>query len=241
MEVHHPEHAIRSWRDFLSHMGTVFLGLILAIALEQSVEAWHRANERAELRAALDRDSRQAISDALRSEKASDDLAAWDAARIVQINAALKMKTILGPAPLLTIHDFDVATNPAFQAARSSGALALLPQKEILAYAEADHGADFIEKSFEEWVVARSARMQFEFAFGKSAGPQDYSSATPEDLLRYRTLVIAEYFGVGHFLHNTQQFRGVETALLAGVRDLPTLYKSERADTRVNKAMKVVR
>ena len=41
MEVHPPDHAIRSWRDFIIHIATIVVGLLIAIGLEQSVEALH--------------------------------------------------------------------------------------------------------------------------------------------------------------------------------------------------------
>ena len=41
MEVHPPEHGIHSWRDFLVHMGTITLGLVIALGLEAAAEALH--------------------------------------------------------------------------------------------------------------------------------------------------------------------------------------------------------
>ena len=32
MEVHASEHGIHSWRDFFVHMGTICLGLLIALA-----------------------------------------------------------------------------------------------------------------------------------------------------------------------------------------------------------------
>jgi hypothetical protein len=41
LEVHPPDHAIHSWRDFIIHIATIVVGLLIAIGLEQSVEALH--------------------------------------------------------------------------------------------------------------------------------------------------------------------------------------------------------
>ena len=49
MEVHPPEHGIHSWRDFFVHISTICLGLLVAIGLEQSVEALHRRHQQKEL------------------------------------------------------------------------------------------------------------------------------------------------------------------------------------------------
>lgn len=230
MEVHHPEHAIRSWRDFLSHMGTVVLGILIAIALEQGVQAWNRAGERDELRTALNRDGRQAISDALRTEQRCRDVIGWDMARIAQVNAALRTKTAVPPPAPLKAHDFDVPVDPAFKAAKTSGALALLPQQEILAYSEADNAVELIARTFADGVGKQGRRQEFEFSFG---GPtHDYAAAAPEDLIRYRSLLVEELFAARHLARNNQQLRGLEAALLSGERNLPALYKSERSDLR---------
>jgi len=49
MEVHPPRHAINNWRDFVLHMATIVLGLLIAISLEQSVEWLHRSEKRRQL------------------------------------------------------------------------------------------------------------------------------------------------------------------------------------------------
>jgi hypothetical protein len=48
-EVHAPDHGIHSGRDFLVHMGTICLGLLIALGLEQAVIAIQDAHRRAEL------------------------------------------------------------------------------------------------------------------------------------------------------------------------------------------------
>lgn len=41
MEIHRPKHPIHSWREFLKEVGIIVLGVLIALAAEQSVEAWH--------------------------------------------------------------------------------------------------------------------------------------------------------------------------------------------------------
>jgi len=45
LDVHVP-HATHTWKDFWIHLGTIAAGLLIAISLEQSVEALHRLHER---------------------------------------------------------------------------------------------------------------------------------------------------------------------------------------------------
>src|SRR5579875_1135874 len=46
MDVHPPDHAIHSWRDFFIHIATIVVGLLIAIGLEQAVEAIHHRHVR---------------------------------------------------------------------------------------------------------------------------------------------------------------------------------------------------
>src|ERR1700734_2679989 len=63
LDVHPAHPPAHSWRDFFVHIATICVGLLIAIALEQTVEAVDRHHERAELRAALDKESRQVLAD----------------------------------------------------------------------------------------------------------------------------------------------------------------------------------
>jgi hypothetical protein len=45
MEVHPPEHPILTWRQFFIHMGTITLGLLIALALEQAAEWAHHRHQ----------------------------------------------------------------------------------------------------------------------------------------------------------------------------------------------------
>jgi hypothetical protein len=64
LDVHPAHHAASTWRDFLIHIATIVLGLLIAIGLEQSVEAIHRDHQvreaRAMLREELDRNRNHA-------------------------------------------------------------------------------------------------------------------------------------------------------------------------------------
>lgn len=53
MEVHPPEHPIHTWRDFLIHIATIVVGLLIAIGLEQTVVQVEHHHEVAETRERL--------------------------------------------------------------------------------------------------------------------------------------------------------------------------------------------
>jgi hypothetical protein len=58
MEIHPPEHPIMTWKQFIVHMTTIVLGLLIAISLEQTVEWFHHLQERDALLADLRAESR---------------------------------------------------------------------------------------------------------------------------------------------------------------------------------------
>ncbi len=49
LEVHPPHTTVRTWRDFFLHIATITVGLLIAISLEQSVEALHHRHQRFQL------------------------------------------------------------------------------------------------------------------------------------------------------------------------------------------------
>jgi hypothetical protein len=53
LDVHPPDHAAHTWRDFFIHIATIVIGLLIAIGLEQSVEYFHHRHQVAETRRAL--------------------------------------------------------------------------------------------------------------------------------------------------------------------------------------------
>jgi len=53
LDVHAPEHGIHGVRDFFVHLLTITAGLLIAIALEQSVEALHHRHQRKEAEAMI--------------------------------------------------------------------------------------------------------------------------------------------------------------------------------------------
>ena len=53
LDVHAPHQSIHTWRDFLIHIATISIGLLIAVGLEQTVEYLHHRHQVADLREAL--------------------------------------------------------------------------------------------------------------------------------------------------------------------------------------------
>ena len=61
LDVHPPHHAATTWKDFFIHIATIVLGLLIAIGLEQMVEAVHHRHQVKETRDALAKEKEQNI------------------------------------------------------------------------------------------------------------------------------------------------------------------------------------
>jgi hypothetical protein len=53
LDVHPPHEATHTWKDFFIHVGTICVGLLIAVSLEQTVEYFHHRHLVAEAREAL--------------------------------------------------------------------------------------------------------------------------------------------------------------------------------------------
>jgi hypothetical protein len=65
LDVHPPEHGIHGVRDFFLHLLTITAGLLIAIALEQSVEALHHHHQREQAEAIIRQELRENRADVL--------------------------------------------------------------------------------------------------------------------------------------------------------------------------------
>jgi hypothetical protein len=61
MEVHPPDHPIMTWKQFLVHMSTICLGLLIALGLEHVAELVHQHEQIKQAREALDLERRKNI------------------------------------------------------------------------------------------------------------------------------------------------------------------------------------
>jgi len=57
LDVHAPHERIQSWKNFFIHIVAIVVGLLITVALEQTVEFFHHRHQREELTAALQRDA----------------------------------------------------------------------------------------------------------------------------------------------------------------------------------------
>jgi hypothetical protein len=134
LDVHPAHHAATTWHDFLIHIATIVLGLLIAIGLEQTVEYFHHRHQLHQLEADLRAEGIRNLHIALDNIHGSELRRQSDANQYAEfLHAAREHR-----APAAYPPQFIMYTKPAFAVwtvAQQSGTLDLLPREDALSYA----------------------------------------------------------------------------------------------------------
>ena len=134
LDVHPAHHAATTWRDFLVHIATIVLGLLIAIGLEQTVEFFHHRNELADTREALRRERQSNVARfALEADDLAravptfqEDLAVFAYLRAHPGAAPNQWPGTLGGRVITTTY-----LDSAWRTAQQSNVLQYMPQSEV--------------------------------------------------------------------------------------------------------------
>jgi hypothetical protein len=194
IDIHPPHHAATTRRDFLIHLSTVVLGILIAIGLEQTVEYFHRRNQLHELREGAVTDARIYLHDVDQNRAANTRQIEDLTARIQQVRDAASQRHPLPPPgyrPALVISTIRLGN---LSAAKASGLITLLTKDEVASSADAEVGAIKAEALKERAQEAATKRTAFEQRFQTDypSGPFDFSHITPAQLDEYLGLLLDE-------------------------------------------------
>ena len=145
IDIHPPQHAPTTRRDFFLHLSTVILGILIAIGLEQAVEVIHHAHERR----ALIADFRQECADNLKVIKPDLDIdrqniAAASASLDILRNARPQGGYITVTMPPRAVCCMQAPSRSVWSVAKSSGKVELLPENLAEVFDRVDsEGAHF--------------------------------------------------------------------------------------------------
>ena len=126
MDVHPPDQAIHSWRDFFVHIATIVVGLLIALMLEQSVEWLHHRHMMAEAREQLQQElenNRRTLA----GDERFLDIATNDG----RYNLNLLMADHDPGKPLHFGWRWDATSASAWATAKETGAISLMPYSEV--------------------------------------------------------------------------------------------------------------
>ena len=230
LDVHPPHEATHSWKDFFIHIATIVVGLIIAVGLEQTVEAWRHHREAAELRDQLHGESEQILSDARRVDVGLGVQQDWLARRTDAVKSNLWDKQPLAPEEPLHTPYFASPDIPIWRSAKSAGETVLLHKGEINAFAE----IEYLQVRVETLGIQQNAKHQELRSFVRqfpvlANGAPDFSRATPADLRTYLTLLTVTTDATQAYRLWIRNIIGAETAVLDGKTRLEDLYSAERA------------
>lgn len=233
LDVHPPEHPAHSWREFFIHIGTICVGLLIALSLEQTVELLHHRHQRRELQEAIQQDNEKALADVPLMERSLTADLDWLNARIAQVHAALNTGAPLTHIPHQHV---SVPSRPAdrtWEAAKTSNLVEVLPQQDIKAFGEIGSVLASLDQDLNTNIQSvRSHRTAFEQQFLASADAQpDFSKITRPDLVQYLTFLTEERTVVENMVSLSRILRGALTAVTHGERNL------DRIDDEEYKAM----
>src|SRR5579859_4676283 len=140
IDVHAPHGGVHTWKDFWIHLGTIAAGLLIAIGLEQSVEALHHLHQQHHLQKDL-RDEAEANRKLILDDLALAGHDGWFGSAIKQVAESQprggKVIVSLPPAPcapgsIMTTGStrYLSPSEAVWTTANDSGQVALLPPKQ---------------------------------------------------------------------------------------------------------------
>ena len=234
LDVHPPHAATHSWKDFFIHIATITVGLLIAVGLEQSVEALNRHREREELLASLHHECSQILRDTERVEAAESDEITWNRQVNELIAAAAKTHRPIGQLPPHPNQDFDIPDDPVFTAAKAANKFALLTQEEVQAYGEMDGLLAKCELAYvhRREAIVEEAQTQGELGFSQPGTPfgTGFADVTLpfEDLKRIYKNSVRFQVSATDFRYWSRQARGAAIVMQAGERNLHKIEDAER-------------
>jgi hypothetical protein len=230
IDIHPPHQSDHTWKDFFIHIGTIAVGILIAIGLEQAVELIHERYQRIELREGAITDARIYLHDVDQNQDADtrqiDDLTT----RIQQVRETISLHHLLPPpayrpaVPINTIRLGNLA------AAKSSGLIHLLARNEVDSLSDAEVGVIKSEALKERAQQVATKRIAFEQRFQAlfPSGPFDFSQITPPQLNEYLDLLIEERVRRTDTVAYLELMHRGALAYLDGQRDLEKLRAAEQ-------------
>jgi hypothetical protein len=238
LDVHPAHHAATTWRDFLIHIATICVGLVIAVCLEQTVEAFHHLHQRHELQANLRDELRANLQkDAIDFRKFAEIRSyIFDLKSAVSARRAGKPSPPPAPSATDTRRQrIPLAPSIAiWDAAKLDATVTLLPTNEIRLYNgivlqhnlvfvaidDFQHSA-FTLQSFEERFVDSPGA----FDLGYLAPPPNLDTLSPPELAEYESLLATYIKAIDRLVVRLHFFDNTARAILAGAKDRADLIR----------------
>jgi hypothetical protein len=192
LDVHPPHHAAHTWTDFFIHIATIVIGLLIAVGLEQTVEAFHHNQERHQLREDLRAEAELRIQRLQLNERINAADVTWYRSALLAGRQATfdgKLFTYTMP-PRPSRHGYitEIPTG-VWPAAKASGTATVLPAEEIELWDSIDSSKQTEMKSFD----SREEALKLVFAFAErkavSINPGQVLHLTPDEMDEFQRAI----------------------------------------------------
>ena len=151
LDVPASHRSVHTWRDFFIHIATISVGLLIAISLEQTVEAVHHGRERRELIANMRNEARRNLKSAQDAFDHYSAQAAWFRESVDVVGRATPSNgvfdlTLPAAAPF---PGNDAPLLLAWSVAKTNGVAALLPEERAEVYERLNREFNVMENAKE--------------------------------------------------------------------------------------------
>ena len=232
LDVHPPEHAAHTWRDFFIHIATIVVGLFIAVGLEQTVEHFHHLHQRHQLEDNLRDELRVDLRRDAMDFRRFADIRAYT----VELKSAVTARRTGHPSPPAPPAANDPRRNELpsapsiaiWEAAKLDATITLLPSKEINLYNAIILQHSLIFVALDDFQHAAFALESFEerfidtpgaFDMGYPAPPPSLDAMSTADLTQYETLLATYIKAIDRAVVRLHFFDAVDRAILAGATD----------------------
>ena len=160
LDVHPPHQSTHSWTDFFIHIATIVVGLLIAVGLEQTVEAIHHAHQRHQLEEDLHAEAENNRSIIAR-DLSLQNLEPWFEQAIAAVDSATpqqgEIRITLPFAPCIpgsvgtSAERYFAPSEAVWATAKESSLVGLLPVEQARMFARLSHNYDLLGDSRNEF------------------------------------------------------------------------------------------
>jgi hypothetical protein len=238
LDIHPAHHAASTWRDFFIHIATIVLGLLIAIGLEQSVEALHRLHERHALEAALHTEAEENRQRAISNFDVFDDRIAWllglrrDIDTMIATHGKANLPYRATQAIQLRMNMGELLMVTAvWDTMKNNDRLTLLPDNLARSYAMDYHQIEMNAELRSDYtrVLERQSAFESRFADVDNSASPVLSRMSSAQLEEYALLVSATLQAVVQQRLRTVLFFGTNEATSKGLYDVSSQLKEQSA------------
>jgi hypothetical protein len=238
LEAHAPHGDIQTWKGFLVHIGAIVIGLLIAVALEQSVEFLHHRHQRLyleeQMREVLEDDTQRAIPDDLRQLTALHGYLVDLQTAIVARRHGQSVPAVPDPGAERAGIMVRFPSLAPYEAAKENGTIALLGSQRIGLYNRIALQRDLLLSVYEHWFEELAAVDAFRkrFTYSESSGViggVDLAGLSPEELSEYQVLIGTLMSRVDWMLRRLRLLAVQAQSILDGARDESDMIKAIQA------------